>query len=114
MFDHAAPDGYPEEDEAWIDSNGLLARWRLAQSASWAARVLTPEPLRRSVRGDSFDQFSSRAIDHASFRLLGRLLGPDSREAAVNYMRETSEEAAWKRVDQMCVLLTRFPEANLR
>lgn len=114
MFDHAAPDGYPEEDEAWIDSNGLLARWRLAQGVSWAARVLTPDPLRRSEHGDSFDEFSSRAIDHASFRLLGRLLGPDSMEAAVSYMREISEEPAWKRVEQMCVLLTRFPEANLR
>ncbi|QDV05442.1 hypothetical protein Poly30_09390 [Planctomycetes bacterium Poly30] len=114
LFDHEAPDGYPEDDEAWVDSNGLLARWRLAQNASWAARALVPEELRRAGRGDSQQEYSELAIDHASFRLLGRLLGPDSRAAALAYLAELGGDSAPKEIDQMCVLLTRFPEANLR
>jgi uncharacterized protein (DUF1800 family) len=114
LFDHPTPDGYPEEDEAWIDSNGLLARWRLAQSVTWAARALAPEEVRRGDVGDSLASWSERAIDHAAFRLLGKRLSEESRLAAVDYAREIGEEPLWKRVDQLCVLLTRFPEANLR
>ena len=114
LFDHAAPDGYPEEDEAWVDSNGLLARWRLAQSVPWAARVLVPEEVRRTDSGTSDEDWSSQVIDHASFRLLGRLLGPESKSAAMDFLGETSTSKAWVRADQLCVLLTRFPEANLR
>ena len=114
LFDHASPDGYPEEDEAWVDSNGLLARWRLAQSVSWAARVLVPEELRRSDSGADDGDWCSQVIDHASFRLLGKLLGPESKSAGMEYLKEMSTSKAWERADQFCILITRFPEANLR
>ncbi len=114
LFDHPTPDGYPEENEAWVDSNGLLARWRMAQSVSWAASVLVPTELRRGRVGDGDERWRENVIDHASFRLLGRLLGPDSKEAARAYLQEIEEVPIWQRVDQLSILLTRFPEANLR
>ncbi len=114
LFDHAAPDGYPEEDEAWVDSNGLLARWRLAQSVSWAVRAFAPEEVRRTDARRPYEEWASSVIDHASFRFLGTLLGPESRSAALEYLKELESLEPWKRADQFCVLLTRFPEANLR
>ncbi|MEM8712229.1 MAG: DUF1800 family protein, partial [Planctomycetota bacterium] len=114
LFDHETPDGYPEEDDAWVDSNGLIARWRLAQSVSWAARALTPEELRRWDANLSLDRWTENAVAHASFRLLGKPLSEASLRASVEYVRALEGEALWKRADELCVLLTRFPEANLR
>ena len=37
LFDRPTPDGYPEEDSAYADSNALIQRWSLAQSAKWPA-----------------------------------------------------------------------------
>lgn len=114
LFDRPTPDGYPEEDEVWVDSNGLLARWRLAQSVAWAARALVPEKVRHPDQGTTFDSWAGSAVDHAAFRFLGRRLSPDSREAAIAYLADIADEPTWKRIDQLCVLITRFPEANLR
>ncbi len=113
LFDHATPDGYPVEDAAYIDSNAMLARWRVAQKFPWATRVLVPEEARRGF-GDGADAFHARAVDHAAFALLGKRLGEESLRAAIAFMEELSDEPAWKRVDKMTVLMTRLPEASFR
>lgn len=113
LFDHAAPDGYPVEDAAYIDSNAMLSRWRVAQKFPWATRVLVPEEARRGF-GDGTEALHGRAIAHAAFALLGRTLGEESTRAAADFMGELMNEPAWKRVDQMTVLLTRLPEASIR
>lgn len=112
FFDRATPDGYPEEDAAWVDSNATAQRWRLGGEIPWAIRALVPDDLRRVHDGDP-DRWRQRVVDVAAVRLTGRVLGPESNAAALEFLRE-SEGSPWEIVDRLAVLVTRLPEASLR
>ncbi|MEE8468694.1 MAG: DUF1800 family protein, partial [Planctomycetota bacterium] len=112
LFDRATPDGYPEEDPAWADTNGLLQRWRWVQKVPWAVRNLVPNPSRAYRGGDPL-AWRQRAIDHVAVRLTGKLLGPRSNAAALTFLEEDTG-SAWQSIDRLTVLICRLPEASLR
>jgi len=112
LFDRATPDGYPEEDPAWADTNGLLQRWRWVQQVPWAVRNLVPNPT-RNYRGGDPAGWRQRAVDHAAVRLTGKLLGPESNAAALDFL-EQDEGPTWQAIDRLTVLICRMPEASLR
>lgn len=113
LFDHATPDGYPEEDEEWIDTNALLSRWRVAQRVPWAVRRLAPDEVRQDY-GEGRGRWRQRAIDHVAFGLTGSPLGEDSNGAALRFLETLEGQELWRQVDQLAILVTRLPEANLR
>lgn len=113
MFDRISPDGYPEGDEHWVDANALLSRWTFVSSIPWAARSLVPDDIRRDA-GDAPDVWRQRAIDHVAFGLLGRRLGEESNAAAHAFLSDLESERHAVRVNELSLLVTRLPEANLR
>ncbi len=74
-FGCPTPDGYPDEEQAWLHSSALLARWSFAEFV--AARLDLDRLLGRSRDGLGLDL----ALDDLSLGLLGRPLAPRSREA---------------------------------
>jgi uncharacterized protein (DUF1800 family) len=118
LFDRATPDGYPEQDAAYADSNSLLQRWRFAQNLGGLIGNLVPsswrQPPARSETAvlpeNAFDA-PQRLIDLAALRLTGRLLPQASNQAARGLLGDmpTADEA-----QQAIVFVSLLPEANLR
>ena len=112
VFDRATPDGYPEEDAAWIDTNGTMQRWSFARDIPWAIQRVVPQQLHGQAAGD-VDFWQQRVIDVAAFGLTGRYLSEESNAAAREFFAN-AEGPSWERVSQVAVFLTRLPEASLR
>ena len=112
LFDCATPDGYPDEDQAWTDTNGLMQRWSWVQEIPWAVRRLVPDRARRYSGGDAH-AWRQRVIDLAAVRLTGWTLGPESNTAALEFLRQ-DDSPTWEKVDRLALLVCRLPEANLK
>ncbi|MFT4538731.1 MAG: hypothetical protein ACI841_000888 [Planctomycetota bacterium] len=112
LFDRATPDGYPDEDEAWADTNGLLQRWRWVQNIPWAVRALVPRHVRQYSGGDPAE-WRQRVVDVAAVRLTGGLLGESSNEAALSFLADQEGNTS-QRVDSLTLLMCRLPEASLK
>ena len=118
LFDRVTPDGYPEQDTAYADSNALLQRWRFAQNLSGLIDQLVPagwrKPPERSetttLSDKAFDA-SQRLIDLAALRLTGRLLPAASNKAARELIGDTPTDEQAK---QGVLFVSLLPEANLR
>lgn len=112
LHDHVTPDGYPQEDSAWVDTNGMLQRWRLAQEIPWALRKLVADPVRNRRAGDQ-EHWRQRVVDLAAVQLTGWTLSEESNQAALDFLA-ADDGPAWQSVDQTVVLVCRLPEANMK
>ncbi|TDJ73539.1 MAG: DUF1800 family protein [Planctomycetota bacterium] len=112
LFDCATPDGYPEGDAEWTDSNAVMQRWRLPQEIPWAVRRIVPDALRRYGGGDP-TRWHQRVVDVAAVRLTGRVLGEESNAAVLEFF-DSQTGNAWEQVDRAAVLISRMPEASLK
>ena len=95
LFDRVTPDGYPENSDAYADSNALLQRWRFMQTQTAALNGLIPAswrtlPPAAPEEEDDLNHAdtpaidpSQRFIDLAAMRLTGRLLSTGSNRAAL-------------------------------
>ncbi|MCA9490847.1 MAG: DUF1800 family protein, partial [Myxococcales bacterium] len=113
LFDRSTPDGYPEDDAAFTDSNALVQRWRLAQGCAWNLSRLVPDAWRSGAPGASDSSLHQRAIDALAMRLTGQLLGKRSNEAALQFMADT-EGSLDQRILAVAPLIAQLPEANIR
>jgi hypothetical protein len=112
LFDCPTPDGYPDEDPAFADSNAMLQRWRLAQDVRWPLTELVPGAWRwRADLPD--DVWADTVIDVVAARLTGRLLTPESHAAARELIAST-EGNRDRRVQVVAPFIAALPEANLR
>jgi uncharacterized protein (DUF1800 family) len=111
VFDRSTPDGYPEEDEAWADTNGMLQRWNLGREIPWAFQKLVPQQLNNQPAGNP-ERWCQRVVDTAAVRLTGRTLDDASNEAAIGFLRE-AQGNSWERVRDTVVLIAGLPEASL-
>lgn len=118
-FGRETPDGYPEEDAAYADSNAMLQRWRLASDLEWALYLRLPEGLRHPPRrGDAPPDAGDAAwhqelVDQAALRFTGRLLS-DRSNAAVLSVLAASDAAAGPRGRLAATLVAQMPEGSLR
>jgi uncharacterized protein (DUF1800 family) len=112
LFDRVSPDGYPDDDASWADTNGLMQRWRWVQGVPWAVRTLVPGETRRYAGGDPH-AFRQRIVDHAAVRLTGSTLGEESNDAAIAFF-EADDAELWQQVDNVVELICRLPESNLK
>ena len=118
VFDRETPDGYPEEDEAYADSNAMLQRWRLAGDLESNYYRLLPESLRNppaDAKGDAgaMAAWHQRVVDELAVRLTGRLLSERS-NAAVLAVLADSELETWRLVRLAGTLVAQMPEVSLR
>lgn len=113
MFDRDTPDGYPEEDEAYTDSNVTLQRWRFVADVEYAVLRLLPTPLREKPEGVDEATWRQRVVDTIAINLTGRPLGERSNEAALKVLAET-ETKGTDRAFLITNLVAQMPEAMLR
>ena len=108
LFDRATPDGFPETDASYADSNALLQRWRFIASLSGSLRRLLPgAPVTWSEPGQS------QALDTVSLRLVGRPLPESSRQAALQYLAKVNPAEA-ERSKVLASLVAELPPTSLR
>ena len=113
LFDRSTPDGYPEEDAAYADSNALVQRWRLARTAQWSLVNLVPGPWRWGADDVAEDVWAQRVVDVVAVRLTGSVLSPQSNEAAVKLLLET-EGNRQDRAFTIAPIIAQMPEVSLR
>lgn len=112
IYDRASPDGWPEDDASWVDTNGLMQRWSLPDEIPWAVRNLVAGGLRERPSTDEH-RWLQRVVDVAAARVTGRLLSPTSNAVALEY-GASLEGQAWEVVDRLCIFVAQLPEASLR
>ena len=110
IFDRATPDGYPEGDENYANSNSLLQRWQLAHRLEKNLFQLVPQQWRQSANDR---QWESNLIDLLSAELIGRPLSPASRQAALKVLQVPAENDDGK-VQRVATFISQLPEYNLR
>ncbi len=113
LFDRATPDGYPEADAAYADSNALLQRWRFTASLGGALRKLLPPSLLPADKSPWPEEAQHRALDFVSLRLTGRPLPPPSREAGLTYLAKVNPPFP-ERARTVAALVAQLPPTSLR
>lgn len=112
MFDHITPDGYPEEDDNYADTNALLQRWRLAQTQQWRLSTFVPWQWKQPSKADPA-AWRQRVVDLIAIRLTGMPLSGASNEAALDVF-EKSTGSPDDRIQQLGPFIASLPEASLR
>ncbi len=122
LFDRVTPDGYPENNGNYADSNALLQRWRFMQTlGEHLARLVpghwrTPPATIQStanettagppVTADPLQRF----IDLAAVRLTGHLLDNGSNQAALEVLGQGSAD----QMRETILFIALLPETSLR
>lgn len=116
LFDRSTPDGYPEQDSAYTDSNALLQRWRLAQDNVWQLSETLPP----SIRYGEFPkdpvqaaQWCQTVVDFISARLTGRLLDDASNQAALDVLAQGTGNRQ-ERAQLVIPFIAQLPDVSLR
>jgi hypothetical protein len=113
LFDRATPDGYPEADAAYADSNALLQRWRFTASLSGSLRRLLPQSLLPGEKDPWPEAAQDRALDFVSLRLTGRPLPSTSRAAGLAYLAKVNPPTP-ERAKTVAALVAQLPPTSLR
>lgn len=113
LFDHDTPDGYPQEDRAYTDSNMTLQRWRLTRDLQWPLYRLVPAPLRSPPEAMDPALWRQRLVDVLAVGITGRLLGDRSNEAVLGVLQKTGQTGN-ARVLLIAGLVAQMPEAMMR
>jgi uncharacterized protein (DUF1800 family) len=112
LFDRSFPDGYPEEDAAYTDSNAMVQRWRFASETAWPLVGLVPGAW-RGGGGPPDATWRQAVVDIVAVRLTGAVLGDASNDAALALLEQTPGNRN-ERVQLLGPFVAALPEANLR
>ena len=113
LFERSTPDGYPEQDSAYADSNALLQRWRYAKTLENQLVNIVPGSLQRPAADGERRQWAQRVVDYTAFRLTGGLLTETSNEAALSvFLAEGGNPR--ERVMRTAVFICQVPEVSMR
>ena len=126
LFDRVTPDGYPENNGNYADSNALLQRWRFMQTLSehlgrlvptnWRTPPAVITPAANETSGDRtagppvvVDPLQ-RFIDLAAVRLTGHLLDSGSNQAVLEVLGQGSAD----QMRETILFIALLPETSLR
>ncbi len=112
LFDHPTPDGYPEDDAAYTDSNAMVQRWRLAQDSNWALAGMISKGWRYND-AMSDDRWANLVVDSVAIGLTGNVLSAASHEAALGLLQKSTGNRD-NRVRTISAFIAQLPEANVR
>lgn len=114
LFDRPSPDGYPESDIAYADSQALSQRWRFAQSFALPAFERgddTPvAPRDPAVRQAEY----AAILQHAAVRLTGRPLSGPSLLAAQEMFAPKPGQRRAQLIRDAAQIIAQLPEVQLR
>jgi uncharacterized protein (DUF1800 family) len=114
LFDRFSPDGYPEADGYYSNSNGLLQRWHFAQVVqnSFLNNGLIPTGWRpNDAQWDAAS--TQRVIDLAAQKITGDVLS-DSTNSAATELLASAPPNTETRIRLLALFLCQSPETNLR
>ena len=124
MFDRVTPDGYPQSDDAYADSNALLQRWHFMEEQTDALNRLVPKgwrttsaPAPQPTSNDPGKppaapaSDAQRFIDLVATRLTGRLLTAASNQAALDILGTDPKPEQYS---QTLLFVSLLPETSLR
>ena len=126
LFDRVTPDGYPENNGNYADSNALLQRWRFMQTLgdhlnrlvppNWRTPPATVTPAANETDGDGHagppvvaDPLQ-RFVDLAAVRLTGHLLDGGSNQAALEVLGQGGAD----QMRETILFIALLPETSLR
>jgi hypothetical protein len=112
LFDRAMPDGYPEDDRSFADSNALLQRWKLAQRINWRLRGTLPAPW-RNAPAENRTAWGQRVVDFMAIRFTGNLLSEASNQAVLDFLAATPAKGG-DCANELATLVCQLPEVNVR
>ena len=112
LFDRSTPDGYPEEDTEYADSNYMLQKWRFAKTLEWDLTKDTPWTYWQPKALET-EEGQRRLVDMIAVRLTGGYLSDRSEESALQILKSNLPDARQK-FNQVAVLIAQLPETQVR
>ncbi len=112
LFDCATPDGHPEEDAAYADTNAMIQRWKLSRDLHYGFAEIVPQPI-RWAGGEMSAAEKQLVIDIMAVRLTGRVLSEDSNAVALDILN-TTKGTRDELIRELGSLMGQLPELNLR
>ncbi|MEM1211834.1 MAG: DUF1800 domain-containing protein, partial [Planctomycetota bacterium] len=118
LFDRETPDGYPDTDPDYADSNAFTQRWRFAYALRYLLANTIPATLRdppQNAKPGSPEHaaWADRLIDLLALRVTGQPLGPRS-HAAAEKLLAASTSTGYNRLTTLATFIAQTPEASLR
>lgn len=112
LFNRITPDGYPQNDETYSDSNAMLQRWKLAREMEWPLFTVAPRSL-GWIKPLDPEQWRQQVVDCYAIRLTGGLLSASSNKAALELLSKATGDGD-ARMQQVAPLIASLPEASTR
>ncbi len=87
LFSHPAPNGYPDEKEAWTNTMSILHRWRFSNYLieNWIDNV----SVNVLIQMPTSKRTANQIVDYWLTRLLGRAIHPvENREEILDFMAQ--------------------------
>ncbi len=114
LFDRFSPDGYPESDGYYSNSNALLQRWHFAQAVMSGFLSSGPMPIQGGpyLSPQSTPAAVQRRIDFASMRITGDVPSETTTNAALQLLASAPPNV--DRVKLLTLFLCQSPETSLR
>jgi uncharacterized protein (DUF1800 family) len=114
MFDRATPDGYPEDNGFFVNSNAMLQRWRFAKTIQndFLNSGLIPNSLRPPDTGWNPD-VTQRIVDLAAVRMTGNVLSDASNDSAQKLLA-SAPPSTDVRLHALATLICQLPENSLK
>ncbi|MEM6392910.1 MAG: DUF1800 family protein [Planctomycetota bacterium] len=118
LFDRETPDGYPDADPDYADSNAFIQRWKFAHDLRYHLANTVPPQLRYPPKDTKpgsaqHDAWADRVIDLLALRVTGQPLTPRSHEAARKLMAQ-SKHTGYEQIKTLATFIAQTPDASLR
>ncbi|MDD5199663.1 MAG: DUF1800 family protein [Terrimicrobiaceae bacterium] len=113
LFERPSPDGYPEADNNYVNSNVLMQRWRFASAVQGNLNQLVPRGWLAGDRANLGRAQMQRAIDLVAARMTGSLLSDASNQAAMDYCCDAGRKEP-DTVRLVTSFVAQTPELSLR
>ncbi len=111
LFDCATPDGHPEEDTAYADTNAMIQRLKLSRDLQYNFASIAPQEM-RYAKGELTDLEKQLIIDMLAVKLTGAVLSEASNTAAVEIFGSKGNRD--EQIREVGSLIGQLPELNLR
>ncbi len=115
LFDRETPDGYPEADADYADSNSILQRWKFAHSQRNQLAALLPGSLRQLPEDvDQRPAWRQAVIDQLALSLTDSPLSAQTYEAAERLLAELEDLPKDEAIKTLAAFIAQCPEAQMR
>jgi uncharacterized protein (DUF1800 family) len=121
LFLWPTPDGYPDTMDAWINTNGMLARWNivlnLTQDGATRGPQIKADVLTPTKQANM--KTATEVVDYWTNRLLGRAMSNSDREQIIKYLNDSkpfdiSDNASRTKLAGAVALILSSPDYQYR